>query len=469
MEQARTPVNPAQPKTILILSNRLILQDAPGNLVDEIRKRLTFDNPAYLENEKMGRWNGNTPATIRLYERSESSLIVPRGFIPQTIALIRQYNVRFQFEDRRQTLPPVDFTFKGELRPFQLEAVKAVLKKHFGTLVAPTGSGKTVMALAVIAGREQSALIIVHTRELLDQWVSRIESFLGIPKQQIGVIGGGKNRIGEKVTVALVQSLYKCASDVAPSIGFLIIDECHHAPSRTFTEAVTAFDSKYMLGLTATAWRRDRLSQFIFRYVGDVVHEIEKSGLIENGNVLPFEVVTKETSFQSSYDPSEEYTKMLSELCEDNERNRLIADTVKTNSRGRGISLVLTDRKEHCRRLRTLLETRGIRAEILTGDLSTGERREIVDRMSRGKIKTVIATGQLLGEGFDCPALTTLFIATPIKFDGRLVQYLGRVLRPAPGKDKAVVFDFVDSRVGVLRASASARQRVYQGQMERAS
>jgi superfamily II DNA or RNA helicase len=84
-----------------------------------------------------------------------------------------------------------------------------------------------------------------------------------------------------------------------------------------------------------------------------------------------------------------------------------------------------------------------------------------VEDLNSGRVKVLCATGQLIGEGFDCKELSTLFLATPIKFDGRVLQYLGRVLRPAPGKQRAKVFDYVDSNVGVLKASATARRRVY--------
>jgi superfamily II DNA or RNA helicase len=175
----------------------------------------------------------------------------------------------------------VDFTFQGGLRDFQGEAVKDVLTRDFGTLAAPTGSGKTVMALYVVSQRQQPTLIVVHTKELLEQWVDRIQAFLGIPARAVGRIGGGKQRVGEKITVALVQSLFKCAEDVAPHIGFLIVDECHRTPSRTFTEAVTAFDSRFMLGLSATPWRRDRLSRLIYWHLGDKVHEVDRDALID--------------------------------------------------------------------------------------------------------------------------------------------------------------------------------------------
>ena len=447
----------------LILNNHLSLHDAPGPFRAALMDRLSFENPAYLENEKRGRWNGNTPLVLKFYRTlKDGTLVVPRGFSGQVIALAQRYGVRFEFDDKRRVLPSVDFAFTGQLRAFQEAAVGAMLRKDFGVLSAPTGSGKTIMALHLIAARRQPALIVVHTKELLSQWIDRIEMFLDTPRAEIGVIGGGKKRIGEKITVALVQSLTKCAGEISPYIGHLVIDECHHAPSKTFTDIMTAFDCKYMLGLSATPWRRDGLSRLIFWHIGDVVHEIKKAGLVESGNVLPFEVTVKETRFQSSYDPSEEYSKMLSELTEDPERNQLIADSVKVEAEGPGASLVLSDRKNHCEELRCLLQRRGIHADVLTGDCTAKERKEIVARLNRGEIKTLIATGQLVGEGFDCAGLTRLFIATPIRFDGRLIQYLGRVLRPAPGKGKAQVVDFVDSRVGVLKAAARARRKVYE-------
>jgi len=93
--------------------------------------------------------------------------------------------------------------------------------------------------------------------------------------------------------------------------------------------------------------------------------------------------------------------------------------------------------------------------------LGRGERQDVIERVNHKKAKVVIATGQLIGEGFDCKNLSTLFLATPVSFSGRVLQYLGRVLRPAPGKSKARVFDYVDIRVDILTKAASSRQRVY--------
>ena len=446
----------------ITISNKIRLQAIPSTLERELTDRLTFQNPKWIENDRMGRWNGDTPEYLSCYEQTQNGLLLPRGYARQLIHFCKQSGIQFEIDDQRRVLPEVDFEFQGTLRPFQEIAVKDVLSRDFGALSSPTGSGKTCMALYCIAERKQPALIIVHTKELLYQWIDRIHTFLGIPVNEIGVIGGGEKRAGKKVTVATVQTLYKCANEISPYIGFLISDEVHRCPSRTFTEAVTSFDSKFMLGLSATLYRRDGLSRLIFWHLGDVVHEVQKDDLLKSGDILPVEVVARETNFTTSLDPSEEYSKMLSELTEDYERNALLVrDVAKEARNGGGVCLVLSDRRGHCEVLRALLGVCNVPCEVLTGDIANGKRQAIIDRLNQGKVKVLVATGQLIGEGFDCKQLSTLFLATPIRFDGRVTQYLGRVLRPAPGKKKAKIFDYQDVHVGVLKASAKARERVF--------
>jgi len=246
-------------------------------------------------------------------------------------------------------------------------------------------------------------------------------------------------------------------------IGFLIVDEVHRAPSRTFTEAVTAFDSKYMLGLSATPWRRDKLSRLIYWYIGDVIHEVNSEKLLKTKDILPVKIIARHTEFKTLLNPSEQYSKMLSELTQDATRNELIAqDVAREVQGGEGICLVLSDRKTHCEAIQGLLRRKHhIESELLTGDTPKTKRKDIVAKLNTGKVEVLIATGQLIGEGFDCKQLTTLFLATPVKFNGRVIQYLGRILRPAPGKKRATVYDYVDKHVGPLRASAKSRMRVY--------
>jgi len=451
------------PLTITIKEN-LRLKNVPPELLEMLIEKLQFLNPKWLENERMGRWNRGTPRVLKFYDKvGPAGLWIPRGYIRHLINMCRRQGVKFRIDDQRRKVRPVNFTFNGQLKHFQKIAVDEMLAKDFGTLSSATGSGKTVMALYIIARRRQPALVIVHTKDLAAQWVERIETFLGIGAEAVGFIGGGKKVIGEKITVALVQSLYKCAEEVSEHIGFLLVDECHRCPSRTFTEAVSSFDSQFMLGLSATPYRRDKLSRLIFWYLGDKHHEVDKSQLIETGDVLPAKVVFRKTNFKTRHDPVNEYSKMLAEIATDTERNKLIAsDVAGEAAKNSGICLVLSDRKTHCKNLQALLRYRfKLESELLTGDLDIGDRQKVVERINRGQVKIVIATGQLIGEGFDCKDLTTLFLATPIKFSGRLLQYLGRVLRPAAGKKYARVFDYADVHVETLLKAANARQRVY--------
>ena len=448
----------------ITIKNNLRLSGMPPGMREELIGKLSFPNPKWLENQRMGRWNRGTPKELKFCDKArDGGAWIPRGYLRQLILMCRRDGVAYELADRRSALADQKFNFTGALKPFQKRAVSKMLQRDFGTLSAPTGSGKTVMALYMMARRRQPALIVVHVKDLALQWVDRIGQFLGIPADAVGFIGSGKKRVGDQVTVALVQSLYKCADEVSPHIGFLVVDECHRCPSRTFTEAVSDFDSRFMLGLSATPWRRDNLSKLIFWHLGDVHHEVDKNHLIETGDVLAAEVVIRETEFVPYYDPVNEYSKMLSELTADDDRNRLIAsDVAEEAGKNKGVCLVLSDRKLHCDTLCSLLKFKHhIPCGLLTGDLSLAQRKEVMEQLGQKEFSVLVATGQLIGEGFDCRDLSTLFLTTPIRFSGRVLQYLGRVLRPAPGKKKARVFDYVDVKVDVLNAAARARQRVY--------
>ena len=445
----------------IILSNHIDITGTPEPVLKKIRSTFTLENPVWVANNKMSRWNGRTDHWLTFFSNHPGGILIPRGAMGLLLSFCNERGVRYEIEDKRRTLPETVFQFVGKLKPYQQKTLQEVTGKDFAVLQAPTGSGKTITALALIAARKQPTLIIVHGKELLNQWKARIETFLGTPPEDIGQIGDGKMKIGDKVTVGIVNSVYKVAGDIRDRIGHLVIDECHRCPSRTFTEAVTAFDCKYMLGLSATPYRNDGLTPLIGWHLGQKV-EIKPENLTDRDIIKDIQIITRKTNFTTSLDASEQYSKMLSELTEDVSRNRLIVgDIVKEASNGGGVCLALSDRKDHCETIRAMLHDKGIDGDVLTGEVKGTERQAIVDRLSAGKVRVLISTGQLIGEGFDAKSLQTLFLATPIKFDGRLTQYLGRVLRPAPAKDHATIYDYVDQHIGVLASSAMARQKVY--------
>jgi superfamily II DNA or RNA helicase len=450
-------------KMKITIANELQITDAPEPLLRKIRDTFTIENTRWIDNARMSRWNGETDHWLAFYENRTCGVAIPRGAMGLILFFCKEMGIWYQIIDQRRTLPELGFIFSAILKGYQQQAANEILGRDFGVLQAPTGSGKTVMALSIIAARRQPCLIIVHSKELMDQWIERIEQFLGIPHNEIGIIGNGKMNIGERITVGIINSIYPVAGEIKNHFGHVVVDECHRCPSRTFTEAVTAFDCKYMLGLSATPYRRDGLTKLIGWHLGRKI-EVRQADLTEADIIRNVEVIVRETAFVTDFDASEEYSQMLSELTLDNSRNRLIVgDIMNEASNGGGVCLVLSDRKEHCHALQDMLSKQGLSADVLTGSVCNGERKAIVERLNSGGVKVLIATGQLIGEGFDCKGLSTLLMACPVKFSGRLIQYLGRVLRPAPGKEKAMVYDYVDVHVSVLAASARARQQVYRG------
>ncbi|MBF0101347.1 MAG: DEAD/DEAH box helicase [Desulfobacterales bacterium] len=448
----------------VILSNKIVIQQAPHVLQQKIKNLLTVENPIWLENERIGRWNKGVERTLTFYQiTSDNEIVIPRGLMRYVIDLAREFKVTYQWIDRRRLLNEIDFSFHGELKPFQQQAVNRMFTKHFGILCAPTGSGKTIMGLWLIAKRKQPTLIIVHKKTLALQWIDNIQKHLNISGADIGLIGDGKYEVGKKITVAMVQSLYKHLDEIRYFFGYILVDECHRIPSRTFTDAVVNFDSYYMMGLTATPYRRDELSKLIFWYLGKMNYRIHDKLLVKRGDILKAEVIIRPTEFQFYQDASKNYSKLIELLINDKQRNKLIAeDITKEVNMNSGICLVLSDRKIHCETLHAyLLYNQGIASEMLIGSMTTQQRERVIERLTNNEVHVLIATSQLIGEGFDFPALSILFLSTPIRFSGRLLQYLGRILRPSPGKNIAKVYDYVDVHVPVLESAARSRQKVY--------
>ncbi len=440
----------------LEIGNEARLFAAPAPLLARLRQDLTFANPQYQQARRYGRWVGkNLSPTLAFYRELNGAFCFPRGYAGTAVRLCREMTGELpEIDDRRRLLPEIDLRFCGELRPYQAVACERLLRRDFGVLEAGTGSGKTVMALAVIAARRQPALVLVHTKELFYQWAERIQHFLHV---EPGMVGDGRRSLAP-VTVGIVNSVRRRLAELVPCFGLLCVDECHRVPASLFTEVVTAFDCRYSLGLSATVFRRDGLDALIEHYLGRRVHRVDTDHLYQSGAVLRPRYLVHTTGFRSRYQG--DYQALIKRLVTDEARNRQIAaDVAAAAAAGAEGILVASDRVAHCRALADMIAKSGLGVSVLTGRQPAEIRRRIIGDLHQGNVRILVATVQLIGEGFDCPGLDTLFLTTPIRFTGRLQQVVGRILRPAPGKT-ATVHDYHDP-VPLLRRSALQRQRFF--------
>ncbi len=309
----------------LVVGKECCLEGATYPLLSAIRTTLTIDNPKYQDAKRYSRWIGKQlKPHLFFYREEKNHIFFPRGFANQAVRLCRQETgTSPAIEDRRRLLAEIDLHFAGTLRPYQQQAVEAVMQHSFGVLEAGTGSGKTVMALDVIARRRQPTLILVHSKELMFQWQERIRQFLALDP---GQAGDGVVRL-QPVTVAIVNTAKKHLHTLPSLFGQIVVDECHRVPAALFTDVVCAFDSHYMLGLSATAYRReDGMTRLIHIYMGDRVHAVDARVLAASGAVVKPVLVQKPTSFARGFQG--EYAKLIKALAADGGRNRQIARDV---------------------------------------------------------------------------------------------------------------------------------------------
>ena len=439
----------------LTVSSDCLLTGISFDFEIEVKRQLTIDNPQYKAAKKYGRWIGKKlKPQLKYYEPVVQGLRFPRGFANQAVLMCREYYGKDpEIIDKRRTLPEIELSFAGQLRPYQQLAVDDALRKSFGVIESGTGSGKTVMGLALIAARKQPTLIVVHTKELLHQWKERAEQFLGC---DVGLIGDGKFSI-EPLTVSIVNSARNRVDELVSRFGHLVVDECHRVPAALFTDVVSKFDCHYLLGLSATAFRSDNeMTKLIYFFMGDRIHRVDSEELKATGAVLKPEIIRTSTSFTYRY--RGDYQSLMKALTVHEGRNvQILEDICRVASEEEsGTCLVVSDRVSHCRLFVEKLQHRGVVAELLTGQIPPEKRGAIVTAVQNGEIQVLVATLQLISEGFDCPGLSTLFITTPIVFEGRLLQVIGRIMRPAENK-RARVFDYVDENIPALLRSANTR------------
>ena len=445
----------------IIIDSKITLpaDQLPAGLLRKIKNQLTLPNPSFETALRLGKWTANMPETFELFQAENGQLLLPRGYGQHLIKLLQQHGIQYELQDRRLVLPPVEFNSRIQLRDYQQPAADALIKYRQGGLSAPCGSGKTEVMLHVMAKIKQPSLWITHTKELLNQTRDRAAAAFSMDPEEIGTIAGGQVEPGERLTIALIQTLHKAADleQLAGKFGAVFVDEGHRVAARTFYETLNRLPANYRFWCSATPERNDGLTKMVTGAGGPVLYKIG----IDDLPIITPELKIIETDFTVNEDEEIEYADLIAALIACRQRNRLIIDTITATAAG-NFSLVLSDRTEHLETLEAMLKEAAPRLQVamLTGRMTKRQRAEIMDQAQAGKIDILLAT-QLAREGLDLPHLSQLFMATPKRAAGAVQQETGRIMRQAPGKNRAVVFDFVDMESGMLRAQWWRRRDAY--------
>jgi len=451
-----------------VLAQRVFLEKAglPSPLINLIKRLAAFQNPEFYKKQAMRLSTAATPRVITCAEDLPEHVALPRGCLDDLRALLKENGIRLLLDDQRQAGEAVPMTFGGTLTPVQEEAAKAILGEDMGVLVAPPGVGKTVVGIHVVAARGVNTLVLVHRKPLLDQWVSQLSVFLGIPPKEIGQVGGGKQKATGRIDVAMIQSLVRkgSVSDLVAGYGHVVIDECHHLPAVSFERVLSEVKAKYVTGLTATPYRRDGHQPIIEMQCGPTRFTVTPKSQTAR---RPFEhrLLVRETSFRlADTDSKPVIQELYAALAADEKRNEfLLQDIIDALAEGRS-PIVLTERKDHLEYLASRLRSFAKHLIVLRGGMKAKERKAAFEQLAsvpEGEERLVLATGRYVGEGFDDARLDTLFLVLPVSWKGTLVQYTGRLHRLHPGKSDVRIYDYVDVHVPMLARMFEKRRKGY--------
>ncbi|GHV02638.1 hypothetical protein FACS189485_03630 [Spirochaetia bacterium] len=443
----------------------------PPILRNRILRLASFFNPEFYKAQAMRLPTWNKPRILYCYEFFPKYIGLPIGCFDDLNSILEYYHITPQIENKQNHGTPIAIEFKGELRDDQKKAAQTILANTTGILSASTAFGKTVVALWLIAERKVNTLILVHRKQLMDQWVERIIQFLGIPKKEIGCIGGGKKKRTGIIDIAVMQSVSKKnkVEDWVRDYGQIIVDECHHVSASSFEQIIRKCPAYFRLGLSATVIRKDGQQPIVFMNLGNIRYTYHGD---TNAPRFTQKIIPRFTGF--SLPPADETTQpaiqdIFRDLWNDEGRNSLIVqDILDAYSEGREC-LVLSERLEHLDMLKEHLQGKIDNLFVLTGGMGKKQLRAIMDGINRTLVcdvpdigsRVILATGKYLGEGFDLPCLDTLFLVFPFSWKGTLIQYVGRLNRTYYGKTEIRVFDYVDDKVPVLARMYGRRLKGY--------
>ena len=463
-------INEPLPKRMdIVLGNQLFIDKShlPAALQSRIIRLAAFQNPDFYKAQAMRMSTFGKPRIISCAEYYTDHIALPRGCLDELMNLLAELKIKPVIQDERFTGNEIpDLEFQGQLTDEQVQAANKLLEHDMGTLSATTAFGKTVVALHILATRQVNTLIIVHRRQLLDQWLERIEMFLSVSKKQVGEIGGGKNKPTGIIDVAIMQSLTKnhTVDDLVANYGQVIFDECHHLSAVSFESVAKACKAKYVLGLSATLTRKDGHHPIVFMQCGPVRHQVSAK---QQALARPFEhyVMQRQTAIMMPETTSQmTIHEVYQALVVDEQRNRFILEDIKQALAEGRSPIVLTERREHVLLLAEQIKTFAKNVFVMQGGMGVRQRRQLQEALQSipdNEERIIIATGRYLGEGFDDARLDTLFLVMPVSWKGTLAQYVGRLHRLHHAKTEVRIYDYADSNVPMLYKMSEKRKTGY--------
>lgn len=452
---------------------------------NKIRRMAAISNPVFYKNQAIGTSNYDTSRWIYLGKDYLSGYIqIPRGLYDELLESVKQASIDYEIEDEREQGRRIQVKFEGELRPEQDKALKELIKYDNGILYAATAFGKTVVSSAIIAQKKVNTLIILESSALIEQWKDALNKFLNINeelptyktktgrtktrKNLIGTLQGAHDSMTGIVDIAMAGSLYKKNEyhQLLNQYGLIIVDECHHAASETIANVLKEVKAKYVYGVTATPKRGDGLEKINYMLIGPIRYSYTaREKAREQGiqhlvyprftrTVPPRGVLTNRMH------PNEAYEIIHNNDIRD---EQIIADVKNCVSAGR-TPVVLSRYKDHSEKLFRQLKNYADHVFLMTGNNSRKEHKKILEQMhqvAKDESLILIATGSLVGEGFDFPRLDTLFMVTPVSFRGVVEQYAGRLNRDYAGKENVIIYDYVDNHIPMFDNMYAKRLQAY--------
>ena len=461
---------PAQLEIVLADQLYLAKPDLPPALRNRLIRLAAFQNPEFYRAQAMRLPTYDKPRVIACAEDCAQHIGLPRGCLEEVQGLLKELGIRSVVRDERSAGHPLAVGIQGELRAEQQAAARALLAHDTGVLSATTAFGKTVIAAWLIAQRGVNTLVLVHRQQLLEQWVDRLASFLGLSPKNIGRLGGGRKKLNGTLDVALMQSLVRkgVVDDRVADYGHLVVDECHHLSAHSFEQVARRTKARFVTGLSATVVRKDGHHPIIFMQCGPVRYRVDAR---QQAAARPFthQVIVRPTGFRSPVAPHEdlriEFQKLQEALANCHGRNRMICEDVLDALRNGRSPLVLTERTEHLKALADRLGQQVPQAITFQGGMGRKALSQALSRLAEPSHpggRVVLATGKYIGEGFDDPRLDTLFLALPVSWRGTIAQYVGRLHRLHEGKREVRVYDYADLDVPMLSRMFDRRCRGYE-------